>query len=227
MHQNFKMGLNKSKGQMYNFVTHTFNVIKGKCSHDCSYCYMKRWGEQKNVHFDDKELKTDLGENNFIFVGSSCDMFAEDIPSDWIIEVLDHCSRHNNEYLFQTKNPRRFSEFFDDMKALGLAYILCTTLESNRCYEAMQNSPHPKERIIHFGSTFGKKMITIEPIMDFDLEEFVTDIRTIQPFQVNIGAESGNHNLPEPNKKKILALIHELEKFTIVHGKKNIMRLLK
>ncbi|HEA67556.1 MAG TPA: hypothetical protein ENI07_12145, partial [Desulfobacterales bacterium] len=64
---------------MYGFVTHTLNTVKGKCPHDCSYCYMKRWGPQPELHFDESELKTDLykyGENQFIFVGSSCDMWA-------------------------------------------------------------------------------------------------------------------------------------------------------
>ena len=65
--------LNESKGNMYSFVNKTWNVIKGKCPHDCKYCYMKRF-PQKDVRLDKKELKTDLGENNFIFVGSSCDM---------------------------------------------------------------------------------------------------------------------------------------------------------
>ena len=45
--------LNKQKGNMYGFVTHTWNVIKGKCPHDCEYCYMKIFplGE---LHFDEK-----------------------------------------------------------------------------------------------------------------------------------------------------------------------------
>ena len=61
------MPLNKSTGNMYEFITHTWNTIKGECPHGCSYCYMKRWGKQPPVHFDEKELKTDLGKNNFIF----------------------------------------------------------------------------------------------------------------------------------------------------------------
>jgi DNA repair photolyase len=60
------MGLNTSTGNMYSFVTHTWNTVKGECHHDCSYCYMKRWGKQKPVRFDKKELKTDLGKDNFI-----------------------------------------------------------------------------------------------------------------------------------------------------------------
>ena len=40
---------------MYPWVTHTWNVIKGKCPHDCSYCYMKRF-PQGELRFDEKEL---------------------------------------------------------------------------------------------------------------------------------------------------------------------------
>jgi len=35
-----------------------------------------------------KELKTDLGNGNFIFVGSSCDLFANDIPKKWILKDI-------------------------------------------------------------------------------------------------------------------------------------------
>ena len=66
---------------------------KGKCYHDCSYCYMKRWGKLNTVRFDKIELKSDLGTGNFIFVGSSCDMFAENIPDEWVIETLDYCKK--------------------------------------------------------------------------------------------------------------------------------------
>ena len=34
--------IKESKGNMYEFVTHTWNPIKGKCSHGCTYCYMKK-----------------------------------------------------------------------------------------------------------------------------------------------------------------------------------------
>jgi hypothetical protein len=29
------MPLNKAKGNMYGFITDTFNIVKGACSHDC------------------------------------------------------------------------------------------------------------------------------------------------------------------------------------------------
>ena len=106
------MPLNKSTGNMYDFITHTWNTIKGECPHGCSYCYMKRWGKQPPLHFDEKELKTDLGKNNFIFVGSSCDMFVKHIPYEWKIDTLNHCLEFpKNKYFLQTKNPGKLLFF--------------------------------------------------------------------------------------------------------------------
>ena len=64
--------LNTQKGNMYSFVTHTWNPVKGKCPHDCAYCYMKRFGKQSELHFDESELKTDLGFDNFIYREYPC-----------------------------------------------------------------------------------------------------------------------------------------------------------
>lgn len=80
--------LRPQQGNMYPFVTHTWNAIKGVCPHLCKYCFMKPFAK-RSPYFDGKELKTDLGENNFIFIGSSIDMFADAIPKNWIEEVFD------------------------------------------------------------------------------------------------------------------------------------------
>jgi DNA repair photolyase len=222
------MGLNTSKGNMYSFITHTWNTIKGECLHNCSYCYVKRWGKLNPVRFDAKELKTDLGTGNYIFVGSSCDMFAENIEPKWIIETLMYCEKFKNDYFLQTKNPKAFSDYAVSIASLD-NFSLCITLETNRHYkEVMGLSPTPKNRVKEFKKIpYVFKYITIEPIMDFDLEEFVEIIKECNPLQVNIGADSGNNNLPEPSKEKLLQLIDELKKFTIIHNKSNLKRLLK
>ena len=84
------MGLRwvKDKSNMYQFIDATWNPIKGRCWHDCSYCYMKKWGDLPDIHLDEKELKTDLGSDNFIFVCSGCDMFAEVVSYDWIKRII-------------------------------------------------------------------------------------------------------------------------------------------
>lgn len=222
------MGLVESKGNMYSWVTHTWNTIKGECLHGCTYCYMKRYGKQKPIRFDEKELRTDLGKDNFIFVGSSCDMFAENIPSEWIIRTINHCAKFDNTYLFQSKNPHDFT-------STGVwrldKYALCTTIETNKFYKKiMKNCPTPFSRAVEMSlipSQYVDKYVTIEPIMDFDLEELVELIKMCEAKQVNIGADSGNNNLPEPPKEKILELISELKKFTTIDQKRNLSRLLK
>jgi len=220
------MGLNISKGNMYSFITHTFNTIKGICPHGCAYCYMKRF-PQKTIRFDEKELNTDLGENNFIFVGSSCDMFAEEIPEKWILDTFDYCeSFRKNYYLFQTKNPTRFCDLIGFVPYKS---IVCTTIETNRQYQQMGEAPPAQVRAeaMWWMEENIDKYVTIEPIMDFDLYEMIELIEKCEPKQVNIGADSGNNRLPEPPKDKILELIEELEKFTIIDQKRNLARLLK
>ena len=65
--------------------------------------------------------------------------------------------------------------------------------------------------------------VTIEPIMDFDLDEMVNLIKRCKPEQVNIGKNTNKMvQLPEPPKNKVLSLIDELLKFTTVHIKDNI-----
>lgn len=219
------MGLNISRGNMYSFVTHTWNTVKGKCPHDCSYCYMKRMSIQKHSRFDQYELSTDLGSGNFIFVGSSNDIFAKDIPREWINNTLSHCSRFDNRYLFQSKNPKRFADFDLPNKS-----VVCTTIETNRWYpEIMQNAPHPKERAEAMAEASKQypTFVTIEPILDFDLDELLALIKQCNPKQVNIGADSKGHHLPEPDRGKIIRLIKELKKFTKIEKKDNLWRLMR
>ena len=222
--------LNEATGNMYTWITHTWNTVKGECPHGCTYCYMKRFGKQKPVRFDEKELKTNLGSGNFIFVGSSCDMFASDVPDLWIKETIKHCRKFDNYYLFQTKNPGRIEGLLEQILFPDNIRI-CTTIETNRWYQdVMINSPLPKKRAMDMNEIAHKGIktyVTIEPIMDFDLEEMVYLIETCLPEQVNIGSDSGNNNLPEPSADKINSLISELKTFTTIDRKTNLKRLLK
>ena len=217
--------MRKQTGNMYSFVTHTWNPIKGKCSHDCSYCYMKRFS-QNPIRLDEKEFKTDLGTGNFIFVGSGTDMFAEDIPVEWIIKVFQYCEQFiKNTYLFQSKNPWRFPLPY------AIDAIYGTTIETNRKYKCMGKAKGFQDRasaMNHWRNTgIRRTMVTIEPIMDFDLKDLIYLIETASPEWVNIGADSKGCNLPEPSAYKIKKLIEELEQFTQVKIKKNLDRLLK
>ncbi|HEY0088889.1 MAG TPA: DUF5131 family protein [Candidatus Lokiarchaeia archaeon] len=226
------MGLNKSKGQMYEWITHTWNPLGGKCPHGCSYCSTNKFyyphlikkysGEVRLV---ESELKTNLGTGNFIFVCAQHDLFAEGIPREFIMKIQNHCRKFDNFYLFQSKNPEGFITFQHTMPEKT---VICTTIETDRWYkEFMGNSPHPYIRTNDMLRIDFKKYVTIEPIMNFTLERMIEIMKAIDPIQINIGADSGNNHLPEPPKEKILELIAELEKFTVVKQKSNLKRLLK
>jgi len=188
---------------------------------------MKRY-PQKELHFDEKELKTNLGTGNFIFVGSSCDMWANVAPDNrvmgrWVADVLNHCICYEdgNKYLFQSKNPVRF---------LGYSFpentILGTTIESNRYYPEVSKAPAPLERKLALHYLDLTLMVSIEPIMDFDLDVMGNWMREIKPEFISIGADSGNNNLPEPPVGKVKALIEELQNITEVKIKDNLKRLM-
>jgi len=219
------MSLNKQSGNMYPFVTHTWNPIRGRCPHKCAYCYMKGL-KVGNLRLEEKELQTNLGNSNFIFVGSSTDMWAAEVPTEWIQKVIQHTKKYNNTYLFQTKFPIRFLEF---IRSFNQDYILGTTLETNRSYD-LSMAPLPMERWMQFKLIKDYKvrmMISIEPIMDFDLENFLYMLRKIKPEFISIGADSKKNDLIEPSSKKIKELIYHLKGFTKVIIKNNLNRLLE
>jgi len=226
------MGLNKAKGNMYPWITHTWNPLAGKCLHGCGYCSTNKFyypllvekysGEPRVC---DSFLKDNLGNDNFIFVVAQNDLFAEGVPGEFIYSILAHCDEANNSYLFQSKNPKRIFDFEDFLPKKS---VICTTIETNRYYPQMGNTPMPNDRALWMNAIHEfKKYVTIEPIMDFDLKEMIELIMLCNPEQVNIGADSGNNHLPEPSKEKLLALIDELQKFTTIARKTNLARLLK
>ncbi|MCD6330778.1 MAG: DUF5131 family protein [Thermoplasmata archaeon] len=222
--------LNRSKGNMYPWVTHTWNAIRGRCYHNCMYCYMKKfWNKLKEPYLDEKCLKDNLGSGNVIFVGSSIDMWAENVPDEWILKVLQHCLKYpSNTYLFQSKNPKRFLHFisnYDDFIPNNV--IWGTTIETNRLTINYSKAPAPITRYFFMKRIEAKKMVSIEPIMDFDLDAMVKLIYGIKPKFVSIGADSKGNNLPEPPAWKIKKLIEKLKEFTEVKIKKNLNRILK
>lgn len=238
------MALNKPSGNMYPWAW-TWNPIGGLCEYACSYCYvrnkiapwLKRMGIKKYSgfsHLIEKELKTKLkktDDGRVIFVASNADLFGGFQDETTIIKVLKHCQKYpKNTYLFQTKNPDRlldFATFFPKKSILG------TTLETNREDSYKTLAPSVSNRyldFIHMQSHFGNRfryMISIEPIIDFDLKLFVRWMREIGPNWVSIGADSQNCGLPEPSPEKVEKLIKELEKFTEVRIKDNLKRLME
>lgn len=196
--------------------------------------YDKAIWRTTTASFKEKEFNGEFHGDDFIFIGSGTDMFAEQVPSEWIRRVLDFCvsasstlfNANQTKFLLQSKNPERILEFTDYSLFKNGQVVACTTIETNRHYsEFMGKAPLPQKRAeaMSLMSKQGvKTFVTIEPIMDFDLEEMVGLIKMCNPEQVNIGKNSKDFiKLPNPTIGKTVELVKELLKFTKVEIKEN------
>ena len=228
------MPLSKVKGNMYQgWVTHCHSHLRGACPHGCSYCYVKaidkRFGRSNHagpVRLDEKELAVNYGTGKTIFIEHTNDLFAVGVPDEFIVKILRHCRAWKNYYVFQTKNPSRVTQFYDELPHHN---YIGTTIETNRYYpKIMGRSPLPAVRAEGMAriSKMSIKFVTVEPILNFDVEELVKLIATVQPEFVNLGADSKGHGLPEPSWRKVVALIGALDRLGIeIRQKSNLTRL--
>jgi len=230
--------INKSIGNMYDFVS-TWNPLAGECSHGCIYCSTNklfRFPAVKEkytgaVRIDENSINKQPSKNtDMLFVCAQTDLFARNVPDEIILKVLSKCNNGKVNYFFQTKNPARFVEF---KNLIPIGSILCCTIEAdcipnhNDIYTGFV--PCVERRLIEMKKIdWISKQITIEPIMKiYNVRYFASLIESTNPTQVNIGANSYKKlQLDEPTKSEILDLIDKLEKFTVVHKKSNLSRLL-
>jgi protein gp37 len=166
-----------------------------------------------------------LGEGRVIFIGHMSDMWASNIYSDQILSVLDWCKKYENQYVFQSKNPDRITGW-----GLPRDSIVGTTIESDLAGVGISQAPGPIARVealskISFSGFI--TFITIEPILDFNLNSFLALIGTANPDFVNIGADSKGSGLDEPSADKVKALIQGIQNRGIeIRTKHNLARLL-
>ena len=211
------------KSNMYQFITHCWSPISGRCEHDCSYCYVKRFPVGP-LRLREEEFKTFHGKGNFIFVCSGVDLFQNSVPTDWILRVLNECRKYpENKYLFQTKNPGRFFDFDGEFP---INCVLGTTIETNRYYP-ISKAPKPEDRMKAMVLINKPKMVTCEPLCDFDLDILVDWLKAIKPEWINIGADSNKeHKLIEPTAEQVKLLVEHLRaEGLIVKIKGNLRRL--
>jgi len=222
------MALKKAHGNMYEWVTHMHSHLAGECSHECSYCYVvnPRSGRPERycgpLRIVEDEFKVNYGEGKTIFIEHMNDMLAADVPDEFVQRILAHCCMWpHNTYVFQTKNPARYQQrLYAETKMYEGVYrpklvfppncILGTTIETNRKIpEKISKAPDPFLRVSNMVTC--KKFVTIEPVMDFDVETFASMIGQIKPDFINLGADSKNRGLPEPTIEKIEELTRVLK----------------
>ncbi len=224
-------------GRMYD-GWHRWNPIGG-CLHNCFYCYMKPMSKRCGVDMTTptglrKEyLNDNLGTGRKIFVCSSGDMWGEWVKSDDIQKVLEHCRKYpDNEYMFLTKNPRRYNPFLKAGGEFPAQSIFGVTIETDleRLAKPLKAQMTPTvinrlnwtEKIREDFWSKVKLMISIEPVIKFS-KDFYNRIFDAGPDIVYIGRDTGHNNLPEPTDDELRWLVTELrEAGMTVHLKKSL-----
>ena len=209
-------------------ITETWNPVTG-CLHACRYCWAirlaARLAEMNVQPYAERgfaptlvrwRLNKKFSKGAFVFVCDMGDLFGDWVPRDWILKILDTVSKNRSaNFLFLTKNPKRYLDFdFGDNVVLG------ATVETNRHYQKISKAPQPPERLEAMIKLKHKyKALVIEPILDFDLEEFVYMIRKVDPVFVVVGYDNYGNRLPEPRLEKTMKLVEKLSEFTEVRHK--------
>lgn len=222
----------KAKSHMY-AAAETWNPFKG-CKFDCIYCipsFQSQAKRQKHnclkcYRYEPHEHPvrlTKIPGSEIVFVCGNGDIaFCRPSYIRRIIEAIAARGGSQSFYL-QSKKPSCFKPL---LKLLPKTVILVTTLETNRDegYGKVSKAPKPSSRFKQFASLkYPRKVVTIEPVMDFDVQEFANWIIQIKPEYVWLGLNSREKQvqLPEPSPDKLREFVGILARHGIeVRGKK-------
>lgn len=145
----------------------------------------------------------------FIFTCSSGDIAF--CPTEYLKKIIARIqSEPDKTFLIQSKDPQAFNRAIFPKNV-----ILGTTLETNRdkLCEGTSKTPKPSQRYKDFAKVNHQpKMVTIEPVMDFDLNVMIDWVENINPCMVWLGYDSGKNKLPEPDLEKVRSLHWRLAK---------------
>ena len=217
------------KSNMYSDSKMQWNVFKG-CEFQCVYCipsFQRQAKRQKHrcmdcynytPHFHPERLNQQLPltkGDEFIWACSSGDIsFAKEEDLNRVLDVMRLGKNQKRTFFMQSKDPFCFNKY-DLPKNL----IIGTTIESNRAYD-ISKAPSPWIRKQAIESIeHPRKRITIEPIMDFDLDILFKWMDNILPEIIYIGYDTKKCKLSEPTLNKTKELIFELEQITRVKPK--------
>jgi DNA repair photolyase len=219
----------KTHGKMFSIVTGTWNPISG-CLYDCRYCWAKnlaltklkttkRYADGFKPSLNISEFRVRFHKGDLIFVADMGDMFAPFIPDKWVKQVLDHIRQFPEaDFLFMTKNPKRYLELlpFIPQNAI-LGATIETNIDSLITLEKVSVAPPPSNRAEAMAKLdWDRKIVSIEPILRFDLDTLVKWITDIDPFIVYVGYDNYCHQLQEPQLQTTLQLMQQLSENALV-----------
>jgi len=202
--------------RMFKSIDKTWNVFVG-CRFDCTYCnarktaltrlkHLDRYKDGFKPHLVESELKKTFKPGEFIFVGYMGDIsFAPRTDMELILFYIKKFPE--TDFLLCTKDP---GFFVRDGPQFTPNIVLGTTIETNRYYR-LSKAPAPWTRFLRMESILHpRKMVSIEPIMDFDYDVLARWMSVVSPDIIEVGADNYHNNLPEPPWKKVEKLLTNL-----------------
>lgn len=153
-------------------------------------------------------------EGEFIFLCSMGDVaFCDNKHFKRLIEFV---RKHGDRtFLLQSKDP---GKAFMRIKEYPPNLILGITLETNRDagYDRVSDAPKPSKRYADFLNVrHSRKMVTIEPVLAFDLDELVNMVTKLKPCMTWVGfnsKETKRPTVPAPTLEEFRALQKYLKK---------------
>lgn len=205
--------------RMFEFINKTWNPLGGKCGFECSYCWAKALTKKYNFkkyqgewYIDEKQINQKFSKDDFIFLQDMNDISF--CPSNLMKILCDKIAEFpETKFLMLTKNPDFYMKHW---RIIPENVVLGATIETNRHYPHISKAPPPQTRIDDMIRYYDQialhpRFVSIEPIMDFDLEDFLNDLWNISPYAVAVGYDNYKNNLPEPLLWKTEELILRLE----------------
>ncbi len=196
----------------------TWNPFKG-CQFDCVYCvpsFQKQAKRQRQrclqcynyaPHYHEERLAK-IPSAEIVFVCGNADISFCDY--EFVHRIIARIRKHNERcphktYYFQSKRPEYFVPLLPHFPE---NVIVVTTLETNRDkgYKRISKAPPPRRRYRQFNALdYPRKVVTIEPVLDFDIDVFFEWMCNLQPEYVWLGFNSRSQSvaLPEPPVEKV------------------------
>jgi hypothetical protein len=195
------------------------------CKFDCVYCEQsfQRQAKRKlhecldcyryEPHAHSERLKRVPDDRVIVVCGNSDVAFCNPEYMHKIINVMTRDEKKGRIWFVQSKKPSCFLQYIGDFPENT---VLLTTLETNRDegYDKVSKAPSPSVRYLMFRDLpYPRKVVTIEPIMEFDFDVFLDWILNIKPEAVYLGYESSRYEMPfnEPHMEKVLDFIVALK----------------
>jgi len=149
-----------------------------------------------------------------VFVAGNADIAfcRPEFMRQMIGAIKNHRPKTRKTYYLQSKRPECLQPF---LKLLTDDFLLLTTLETNRDegYQQVSKAPVPSERYRQFlALDYPRKAVTVEPVMDFDVQVFADWLIRLKPEYVWLGYDSGKNGLPEPTADKLVEFVRLLTK---------------